>query len=199
MADQAAPRFGGAIPGSGDDAGVGHEQDDEILRYEVLSQVAGGLVPVDEAEQPVVRLGTPGLDRQLRRDAGVTHADYSLLARLSAAPGRTLAMSSLAEQLKFTCSRLTRAVIRLEKSGYVRRRDNPADRRGHLVELTDNGMELLTEAAPGHVAAVRSAVFDALSSEQAEQLATISAAITAALEQADEKNTYPSAPPWHRR
>jgi DNA-binding MarR family transcriptional regulator len=139
------------------------------------------------------------LDQQLRRDAGMTHADYSLLARLSVAPDRTLGMSSLAEQLKFTRSRLTRAVIRLEGSGYAQRRDDPADGRGQLVELTEQGMELLTEAAPGHVAAVRRAVFDALSPQQTEQLAAISAAITTSLNQADKEDTYPSALPWHRR
>ena len=139
------------------------------------------------------------LDQQLRRDAAMTHADYSLLARLSAAPDRTLGMSALAEQLKFTRSRLTRAVIRLEESGYVRRRDDPADRRGQLVALTHEGMELLTEAAPGHAAAVRRAVFDALSPEQVEQLATITATVITSLQQADEEDAYPAALPWHRR
>ncbi|WUJ70101.1 hypothetical protein OG809_34035 [Kribbella soli] len=37
------------------------------------------------------------LDQQLRRDAGLTHADYNLLARLSVAPDRTLTMSQLAD------------------------------------------------------------------------------------------------------
>ncbi|MDX2693586.1 MarR family transcriptional regulator [Streptomyces ipomoeae] len=139
------------------------------------------------------------LDQQLRRDAGMTHADYELLARLSSVPDRTLGMSALAEQLKFTRSRLTRAVIRLEDSGYVRRRDDPADRRGQLAELTDRGMELLTGAAPGHAAAVRRAVFDTLSPEQVEQLATITAAVVTSLKQADEEDAYPAALPWHRR
>ncbi|MET9830346.1 MarR family transcriptional regulator [Streptomyces sp. NPDC006385] len=139
------------------------------------------------------------LDQQLRRDAGLTHADYELLARLSSVPDRTQGMSSLAEQLKFTRSRLTRAVIRLEDSGYVRRKDDPADRRGQLVELTDQGMRLLTGAAPGHVAAVRRAVFDALDPEQVEQLAAITGAVVTALKRADEEDAYPAALPWHRR
>jgi DNA-binding MarR family transcriptional regulator len=139
------------------------------------------------------------LDQQLRRDAGMAHADYSLLARLSAAPDRTLGMSALAEQLKFTRSRLTRAVIRLEECGFVRRRDDPSDRRGQLVSLTGDGMELLAGAAPGHVAAVRRAVFDALGPEQVEQLAAITAAVIASLERADEEDAYPAALPWHRR
>lgn len=71
------------------------------------------------------------LDQQLRRDAGMTHAAYSLLARLSGAPDHTLGMSSLAEQLKFTRSRLTRAVVRLEESGFVQRRTDLLDELEH--------------------------------------------------------------------
>jgi DNA-binding MarR family transcriptional regulator len=139
------------------------------------------------------------LDQQLRRAAGLTHADYHLLVRLSEAPDRTLAMSPLAEQLKFTRSRLTRAVIRLEDAGYVQRRGDLADRRGQLAQLTEKGVELMEHIAPGHVAAVRRAVFDSLTPEQVAQLATISETITASLTRADEEAAYPSALPWQRR
>ena len=37
------------------------------------------------------------LERQLQRDAGLPHAYYEILVRLSEAPGRTLRMSQLAE------------------------------------------------------------------------------------------------------
>jgi len=36
------------------------------------------------------------LDAQLRRDAGISHFEYQVLALLSEAPGRTLRMSELA-------------------------------------------------------------------------------------------------------
>jgi ABC-type arginine transport system ATPase subunit len=36
------------------------------------------------------------LNRRLRRDAGLTHADYTLLAHLSSVPDQTLTMSELA-------------------------------------------------------------------------------------------------------
>jgi DNA-binding MarR family transcriptional regulator len=45
------------------------------------------------------------LNRQLRRDAGVTHTDYGLMARLASTPGHTLGMSELAHCLKITRSR----------------------------------------------------------------------------------------------
>jgi DNA-binding MarR family transcriptional regulator len=137
-------------------------------------------------------------DRQLRRDAGLTHADYNLLSRLSGAPERSLTMSRLAEQLKITRSRLTHAVARLEQAGYVRREDDPTDKRGQLAVLTDAGAELLVRVAPGHVEAVRRAVFDVLSPEQVRQLAEIGETITHAIQHGQTGPTTPTLP-WRRR
>ena len=103
-------------------------------------------------------------------------------------------MSELAEHLKITRSRLTHAVTRLEGAGYVERREHPTDRRGQLCAITPVGRELLERAAPGHVEAVRHAVFDALTPEQVRQLGEISEAISTAIE------GVTSGPlPWHRR
>ena len=134
------------------------------------------------------------LDRQLRRDIGITHPDYALLAQLQAAPEHELSMSVLAERMKITRSRLTHAVTRLEAAGYVQRREHPTDRRGQLTVITPAGRALLERAAPGHVEAVRHAVFDALAPDQVRQLGEISVAISTAIEGAA------SGPlPWHRR
>ncbi|MCR3725056.1 MULTISPECIES: MarR family winged helix-turn-helix transcriptional regulator [Streptomyces] len=139
------------------------------------------------------------LNRQLRRDAGMTHADYSLLAHLSTAPGRTLTMSELAERLKVTRSRLTHAVTRLQEAGYVVRQEDPGNRRNQLAALTPQGLELLERAAPGHVEAVRRAVFDALTREQVGQLAEIGEAINVALQRMDEGGDDQEPLPWRRR
>lgn len=139
------------------------------------------------------------LDQQLRRDVGLTHTDYNLLARLSSAHDRALPMSQLAEALKITRSRLTHAVNRLEQAGYVRRREHPTDRRGQITELTDQGAQLLDEAAPGHVEAVRAAVFGALTREQVRQLTQISDAIAQAVQQAQARADHPATLPWQRR
>lgn len=139
------------------------------------------------------------LNRQLRRDAGVTHADYSLLAYLSTAPDRTLTMSELAERLKITRSRLTHAVTRLQEAGYVDRQEAPGNRRNQLAVLTAQGQQLLDRAAPGHVEAVRRAVFCALTPEQVRQLAEIGEAITAGLQHADGAGGSQELLPWRRR
>ncbi|MEU7021553.1 MarR family transcriptional regulator [Streptomyces sp. NPDC046203] len=113
------------------------------------------------------------LDRQLQRDAGMPHVYYGLLVQLSQAPEHRLRMTQLAKDLKITRSRLSHAVARLERHGWVRREDCPADKRGQLAVLTDEGEAVLRRAAPGHVDAVRQALFDRLTPEQAEQLGAI--------------------------
>ena len=139
------------------------------------------------------------LNRQLRRDAGLTHADYTLLSHLSSQPGRALGMSELARRLKITRSRLTHAVNRLRDVGLVDRREDPADGRGQLAVLTDEGYALLEQAAPGHVEAVRRAVFDALSPEQVRQLADIGETISETLHRVETAETDPAVLPWRRR
>ncbi|MEU1053419.1 MarR family transcriptional regulator [Streptomyces sp. NPDC005876] len=113
------------------------------------------------------------LDRQLQRDAGMPHVYYGLLVKLSEAPRRRLRMTELARSAKITRSRLSHAVARLEKNGWVRREDCPSDKRGQFAVLTDEGRDVLRRTAPGHVAAVRQAVFDRLSPGQQEALGEI--------------------------
>lgn len=114
------------------------------------------------------------LDRELQRDAGMPHAYYEILVRLSEAPGRRLRMSELAEATGSSRSRLSHAVARLEAAGWVRREDCPTDRRGQIAVLTDAGFTTLAAAAPGHVDGVRRHLFDALSPAQVDQLRRIS-------------------------
>jgi DNA-binding MarR family transcriptional regulator len=121
----------------------------------------------------VVRLMTwlPwSIDQQLRRDANLRMAEYQVMARLSQSPGRTLRMSSLADLANASLSRLSHLVTRLERRGLVRREPDPADGRFTDAILTDKGLHTLADAAPGHVAHVRSLVVDALSPEQLRRL-----------------------------
>src|SRR3712207_1232268 len=117
------------------------------------------------------------LDRQLHIDADMPHAYYEILVRLSEAPDRTLRMRELADRSSYSRSRLSHAVSRLEAQGWVERRECSEDRRGLLAVLTDEGFAALEAAAPGHVEAVRTLLFDPLTPEQVRQLGEISAAI----------------------
>ncbi|MFE9424068.1 MarR family winged helix-turn-helix transcriptional regulator [Kitasatospora sp. NPDC006697] len=106
------------------------------------------------------------LEQQLKDDAGLSHMQYEILVHLSAAPGRALRMAELADRLVTSKSGLTYQVAQLEKAGLVGRRSCPSDVRGVFAYLTDQGMDALREAAPGHVAAVREALIDVLDREQ---------------------------------
>lgn len=120
------------------------------------------------------------LDAQLKRDAGLNSFEYHLLAHLGQAPGRTLVLSDLASLAQGSLSRLSHALTRLERSGWVERR--ACNDRGRRVEarLTDRGLAKLEEAAPGHVREARRLVVDVLTPEQLSALGDAARAITAA-------------------
>ena len=129
------------------------------------------------AHLQATRLLMDAVDAQLQRDAGLSHADYEILVRLSEAPGRQLRMSQLADALLFSRSRLSHAAARLERIGWVRRQGCTDDARGTLALLTDDGWDKLVATAPGHVAAVREHLVDRLSPVQLAQLQQIAAAV----------------------
>jgi DNA-binding MarR family transcriptional regulator len=127
----------------------------------------------------------PGaLDARLRRDAGITSFDYGVLAMLADAPARTLRMSELAHRTNASLSRLSHVVAKLEGRCWVRRHPCPEDGRVTLASLTDDGWAAMARLTPGHVAAVRALVFDALSEEDVEDLKRIGGRILRRLDPA---------------
>ncbi|SIN89118.1 DNA-binding transcriptional regulator, MarR family [Agromyces cerinus subsp. cerinus] len=121
------------------------------------------------------------LDAQLKRDSGIGHFDFGILFALSRAEDHTLRMSDLAGYANSTLSRLSRAVDRHEREGWVRRAPDPADGRITLATLTSRGREFVRAATPGHVQLVRRLVFDSLTRAQSQQLNVISRRITGAV------------------
>lgn len=132
----------------------------------------------------VVELLPGVLDTQLRRDDGLMHFEYFVLATLSEAPERTLQMRDLAGRTNATLPRLSHVVRRLEERGLVVRTPCPQDGRATNASLTEAGWATVRAAAPGHAATVREHVFDALSPEQVNQLKGIAAAILTRLDPA---------------
>lgn len=127
----------------------------------------------------MVRTVLEQLDRQLQQEAGMPHAYYEILVRLSEAPERTLRMSELADRSQYSRSRLSHAVARLEQQGWVRRAACPSDKRGQHAVLTDEGFATLAAAAHGHVETVRAVLFDPLTPAQVAQLREVSEAVSA--------------------
>ncbi|WP_181783478.1 MarR family winged helix-turn-helix transcriptional regulator [Pseudonocardia pini] len=139
------------------------------------------------------------LDRQLQRDSGMPHAYYLILAMLSDSPDHTLRMSELAAVTQSSQSRLSHAVTRLERQGWVTRRPCPDDRRSTFATLTEEGFAALREAAPGHVGTVRHNLFDALSAEQVDQLEGICTAMLGRLTRDPEATPIPGVCPDRQR
>ncbi|MEV0112571.1 MarR family transcriptional regulator [Streptomyces sp. NPDC050844] len=106
------------------------------------------------------------LDRQLRRDAGITNFEYGVLARLSMAHQATMRFSELARDCDSTLPRLSKLMDRFEAREWIVRRIDPSDGRYTLATLTDSGRQKLADSAPGHVAQVRRLVFDPLTAAQ---------------------------------
>src|SRR3954454_19988531 len=87
----------------------------------------------------IVELLPSVLDAQLRRDSGLTHFEYFVLAMLSEAPDRTLRMTGLAPHNNAALTRLSHVVRRLEERRLVERSPSVSDGRATNARLTDDG------------------------------------------------------------
>lgn len=118
----------------------------------------------------VMRLVMDRMQRQLVEESDMTSGEYEVLVQLSEVPDRKLRMSELADRIVNSRSRLTHTIGRMEARGLVKREPCVEDGRGVLCTLTDAGFERLVEAAPGHVGAVRGALFDPLGEDDVRAL-----------------------------
>src|SRR5687768_10619210 len=98
------------------------------------------------------------LDRQLQQDGQLSLLEYYVLAGRSERADRTARLSELAVLTNAELSRISHLVARLEKRGLLVRRPDPEDGRYTNAVLTEQGWNVVVEAAPGHVAAVRKLV-----------------------------------------
>lgn len=136
-------------------------------------------------EQKVWRaylLGSARLNERLDADlhrSGLDLPEYEILVTLEESPDRRRRMSELADAVHQSRSRLTHTISRMEKSGLVERTTCPTDRRGVWAQLTDAGFAVLQKAAPGHVAAVRRNLVDAVSPQDWEAVGRVFAAVLA--------------------
>lgn len=87
------------------------------------------------------------LQQECLEPIGLTFVEYSVLRVLN---DGSLSLSRLAEAAVRTTGGMTKIVDRLERRGLVERVADPADRRGVLVGLTEDGQEISTKASDAY-------------------------------------------------
>lgn len=114
------------------------------------------------------------LGRDLAARSGLSEPDYDVLSSLSEADGRRMRLSELASHMRWSKSRLSHHITRMQQRGLVSREECADDGRGSMLTLTPKGLQAIVEAAPGHVASVREHMFDLMSEDEIEALAAFS-------------------------
>lgn len=117
------------------------------------------------------------INRDLTEAAGLSEQDYDVLSNLSSREGHRAGIGELAKALRWSHSRLSHHLTRMEKRGLVARESHPDDARGAIVALTTEGRSAIVEAAPGHVASVREHFIDVMTPEQVRTLGDITEAV----------------------
>lgn len=118
-------------------------------------------------------LALPEINRDLQRDSGLSDADYEVLSSLSESGTDRCRFGELARLTRWSTSRLSHHLDRMQQRDLVERADRSDDGRGSDVVLTELGRKTIEIAAPHHVRSVRRNIFDQLTTKQVAQLADI--------------------------
>ena len=113
---------------------------------------------------------------------GLNRGDVGVLSALRIAePRNQLSPTSLFKGLMLSSAGITSRLDRLEKRGLLRRTRHPSDRRGVLVELTDDGRLILEQAVKANTAAERELI-TGLDAKDTDRLADLLKKLLAGLE-----------------
>jgi DNA-binding MarR family transcriptional regulator len=142
------------------------------------------------ALQVTARLSRIGTHLARRQEAvfdrfGLNRGEVGLLSALRIA-GQTYRLSPtrLAKGLMLSSAGVTSRIDRLERRGFVRRLADPNDRRGVLIELTDEGLEVVDSAVAANSANERR-LLDRLDASEIEALEAILRKLLGGLEVPD--------------
>ena len=117
------------------------------------------------------------LSQELVDGAGVSMADYTVLSNLVEATDRRWRMTDLAVRMRWSQSRLSHQIRRMERRGLVTREPALNDGRSSYVVLTAEGLGLIKSAALVHFRGVRQHMLDLLTPEQLSALGDVADAI----------------------
>lgn len=133
----------------------------ELEPYQVTARISRMALHIARHQEEV--FGRFGLNRG---EVGV------LNALRAAGPPNQLSPTSLFKGLMLSSAGITSRLDRLERRGLVRRTRHPSDRRGVLVDLTDDGRSVLNEAVAANTRTERE-LLAGLDAHEVEDLAAL--------------------------
>jgi len=135
------------------------------------------------------------LDRSLSetfKRFGLVRGEFDVLATLRRNGGAySLTPTELYRSTMLSSGAMTNRLDRLEERGLVRRSPDPGDRRGVLITLTEEGLDLIEEAVEAHVEGEEE-LLDSLGEDDREQLAALLRKLLVSMEGAGSAQTTPS-------
>lgn len=146
------------------------QPDFEVSAYQVTARISRLALHIARSQEGV--FGHFGLNR----------GDVGVLSSLRiAGPPNQLSPTQLFKGLMLSSAGITSRLDRLEKRGLVGRIRHPNDRRGVIVELTDEGRAMLDQAVKANAAAERELVHG-LDGAETRQLAALLKKMLGAIE-----------------
>lgn len=125
------------------------------------------------------------LAAELSDQTGLSMSDYTVLSNLIDAEDRRFRISALADQMKWSQSRLSHQIARMARRGLLKKESVENDGRGAFVVMTPQGFRDLAAATPTHLKGVREHMMDLLTPDQIVTLEEISAVVVQHLNDAD--------------
>jgi DNA-binding MarR family transcriptional regulator len=143
-----------------------------------------------DALQVTARLARLGAHLARRQEAvferfGLGRGEVGALSALRiAGPPHRLSPTQLGRGLMLSSAGVTSRIDRLERRGYVRRLPDPNDRRGVIIELTDEGLTVVDEAVAANTTSDRQ-LLERLDAEELAELERLLRKLLAGLELPD--------------
>ncbi|MFF2119468.1 MarR family winged helix-turn-helix transcriptional regulator [Kitasatospora sp. NPDC058184] len=149
----------------------------------MASKVTGETVDLPSFFADLVRCETRlynALNDRLRDRHGIVTSQFEFLRHLRDHPRARVA--DLAAEFAVGIGSTSKGVDRLERQGWVARVPNPSDRRSSLLELTDDGRELVDAAEGTFTERLAELTADALKTSPVAAAAQALAELRSALE-----------------
>lgn len=131
-----------------------------------------------------VRAWTRAVERDLRDRTSQTRVRWETLFAIASAGGPTNA-SHIARRMGVTWPAMVRNLDGLEADGLILRRADPSDNRSRLIQLTDQGREVIAEVR-ATLDPARSRLLSVMNDEELGQLIALVGRIRERLQEGDE-------------